>query len=65
VLQDYLTIRPDDTHTRATLAVALIASGRLDAAVEELQRAAAGDPNDPNTRHLLDMALADQRAQAR
>jgi Flp pilus assembly protein TadD len=65
VLQDYLTLRPDDGRTRTNLAVALIASGRLDEAVPELRRAAAIDPNDPNTRRLLDMALADQRAQAR
>ena len=40
-------------------------SGRLDEAVPELRRAAAIDPNDPKTRRLLDLALADQRAQAR
>jgi Flp pilus assembly protein TadD len=45
--------------------VALIATGQLDAGVTELQRAVASDPNDPNTRRLLDMALADQRAATR
>lgn len=62
VLQDYLTLRPDDARSRTNLAVALIASERLDDGVRELQRAAAIEPNDPNTRRLLDMALADQRA---
>jgi tetratricopeptide (TPR) repeat protein len=65
VLQDYLAVRPDDATARANLGVALIAAGRLDAAVGELQRAAANAPADANIRHLLDMALADQRARAR
>ena len=65
VLQDYLAIRPHDGRARTNLAVALIASGQLDAGVAELQRAAASDPADPNTRRLLEMALADQRAGAR
>jgi len=65
VLQNYLTLRPDDARSRTNLAVALIASGRLDDGVRELQRAAAIEPNDPNTRRLLDLALADQRAKGR
>jgi len=65
VLRDYLTLRPDDARTRTNLAIGLVGAGRLDEAVSELQRAAATDPNDPNARRLLDMALADQRAKAR
>jgi Flp pilus assembly protein TadD len=65
VLRDYLTLRPDDARTRTNLRDRVGRAGRLDEAVSELQRAAATDPNDPNTRRLLDMALADQRAKAR
>ena len=65
VLQDYLALRPGDARARANLAVAFIASGQLDAGVAELQRAATLDPNDPNTRRLLEMARADQRAKVR
>jgi len=65
VLQDYLTLRPDDVRMRTNLAVALVGAGRLDDAVRELQRAAAADPSDPDIRRLLDLAQADQRAQGR
>jgi tetratricopeptide (TPR) repeat protein len=65
VLRDYLALRPGDARVRANLAIALIASGQLDAGVAELQRAATLDPSDTDTRRLLEMALADQRAKAR
>jgi predicted Zn-dependent protease len=65
VLKDYLAVRPNDAVARSNLAVALIATGRLDAAVPELQRAVTADPNDANARRLLNMALADQQAQTR
>jgi protein O-mannosyl-transferase len=65
VLRDYLTLRPTDAVARSNLGVALIGMGRLDEAVPELQRAVQADPNDANARRLLDMAVADQRAQAR
>jgi tetratricopeptide (TPR) repeat protein len=64
VLQDYLSLRPDDAHTRVNLALAFVGAGRLDEAVTELRRAVATDPNDANARRLLDLALADQRANA-
>ena len=65
VIRDYLTLRPADTMARSNLAIALIAIGRLDEAVAELQRATQTDPNDANARRLLNMALEDQRARAR
>lgn len=61
VLQDYLSLRPDDARTRVNLAIAFVGEGRLDLAVPELQRAVATDPKDANARRLLDLALADQR----
>jgi tetratricopeptide (TPR) repeat protein len=63
VLQDYLSLRPNDARARANLAVALVATGRLEAAVGELRRSVEIDPGNPETRRLLDLALADQRAQ--
>jgi Flp pilus assembly protein TadD len=65
VLRGYLTLRPADTAARSNLAIALIATGRLDEAVAELQLATRTDPNDANARRLLNLALADQRAGAR
>jgi Flp pilus assembly protein TadD len=64
VLRDYLSLRADDAVARSNLAVALIATGRLNEAVPELRRAVETDPQDANARRLLDMALADQKALA-
>jgi len=62
-LSDYLATRPRDAQARLNLGVAFVATGRLDDAVREFRQAAATDPTDAEARRLLDLALADQRAQ--
>jgi len=62
-LSDYLATRPRDAQARTNLGVAFVATGRLDDAVREFRQAAAIDPTDAEARRLLDLALADQRAQ--
>ena len=64
VLREYLAVRPADATARSNLAIALIATGRLDDAVGELTRAVETEPGNANARRLLDMAVADQRAQS-
>ena len=65
VLRAYLGTRPRDAQARVNLGVALVATAKLDEAVIEFRQAAQIDPSDPNARRLLDLALADQRAQAK
>ncbi len=58
---DALKIRPDDASTRAGLAEAQFSQGKKKAAIENIEKAYAADPNDPQVRWAFGRIMIEER----